>query len=374
MPATTLYFNPVVDGNWSSLGNWFTDLAGTIPYGGTDTPWTVDDLTKGYDLDLATGGTPPTIDTAVTIGNGFTITGTCLMSINYNNTTIYGGTYSANVGNSGTISGGTFSFPNMILGASITGGTFTGNGQNAQYGSCTISGGTFSGTGFIVDGGTIINDGHFTGSGFVCGNTGTIYGGIFDGDVTSSTFSASFVIYGGTFNSTVNIQSIIVGGTFNYGVTTNNDIGGGEIFGTYNTSFNNIGYGIFHGDVNFNSMGMIQGGIFYGTVYGYAVYAGGTYYGTVYDNFDINNYSGAFYGDVIISFGNTITFGYFYNGTVTNYSGGSINGGIFYGKLDNQGTLSNGASLGNLKAFRYFDSPFFTIGKGINGSGILGII
>ena len=172
-----LYFSPIVDGDWSTNGNWFTDAGATTPYAGA--PWMADDASKAYDLSLATGVDPFAcaifVDGDIGVaGNAWTVTGTCDIPSGdvYSSFNIY----------SGNFSGGTPEGYGWTINGGIYGGTFSGSGWlNWSY-SPGICGGTFSSSGFINQG--IISGGTFSGSGFsnyYTGATGTILGGTFTG-------------------------------------------------------------------------------------------------------------------------------------------------------------------------------------------------
>ena len=177
----TWYFYPSIDGNWSTLGNWWTadGQTGGHPLAAI---WTDTD-TVGDNATLSTSGTAPLID--ITVGSGLTITGTC--DIAGVATDLMGGWVDAGIfsgdgfTNDGYVGGGTFSgigFINSNNGT-IGSGIFNGSGFANNY---TINGGSFSGAGFTNN--STITGGTFTGTGFT--NTGTITGAKFgDNAVTT---------------------------------------------------------------------------------------------------------------------------------------------------------------------------------------------
>jgi hypothetical protein len=224
----TLYYKPVVGNNWATAANWFTNAAATISAGtilSATAPWLADDVFKTYDLAFATGVTvsPRTGETAGSseIGNGFTITGTCSIPVifgydageDYGLVSVYGGTYTV----------GVFLY------------------------SCSINGGTFQSTVSIT-------------------NLGNIFGGTFQGAITSTTVNGS--ISGGLFSNTVTLSGAISlsGGVFNGAVNVNNTLGGyGVTGGTFNSGFTqtagNITGGTFNGTYT-RVAGNVTGGTF----------------------------------------------------------------------------------------------------------------
>jgi len=348
------------------------------------------DLTNvgNWDTAVPTTGDAVVIDVANFTGaSANPSTGTCTSDtvvINYA-TQIDGGTYSGTPNNSGAITGGTWNGDNALNAGTISGGTFTGTNFNNGYNG-NITGGAFTGSGFTVDYGGVITDGHFTGSGLVItpsgGSAGAIYGGTFDGDVSSGSFNVMFLIYGGTFNSTVNIAVIVVGGTFNDGLTTQNDISGGEVFGGFLTYYN-ISGGTFHGAVNeygYSYANVISGGTFNSTVYTQVPITGGTFVGAIsLSNVQVSG--GNFYGDVVFGSGSGTPTGQYpyFLGHVEVQSYADIESGTFVGTLQvNPGSTFNFAStyisMWGLQGLKMYDSPVFTLAKGINGSGILGLL
>jgi hypothetical protein len=228
----TLYYKPVVDNNWATAANWFTNAAATISAGTilADTaPWLADNVFKTYDLAFATNVTVSPITGDATgspgIGNGFTITGTCSIPVvlglydseGSSLITVYGGTYSAGVALSSAI---------------ISGGTFQSTVSIINYG--TISGGTFQGA--IT--GTTVN--------------ASIAGGLFSNTVT---LSGAISLSAGVFNGAVNVSNTlggsgVTGGTFNSGFTqTAGNITGGTFNGTYTRVAGNVTGGTFNNGI-----------------------------------------------------------------------------------------------------------------------------
>ena len=123
----TWYFYPSIDGNLSTLGNWWTadGQTGGHPLAAI---WTDTD-TVGDNATLSTSGTAPLID--ITVGNGLTITGTC--DIAGVATALMGGQVAAGIfsgagfTNNGTITGGTFTGTGFTNTGTITGAKFGGN-------------------------------------------------------------------------------------------------------------------------------------------------------------------------------------------------------------------------------------------------------
>jgi len=220
-----IYFKPVVDNNWFQLGNWFTNIAGTIP--AAYVPWAENNAYKSENLAFATGVTvSPTIGN-LDLGNGFSITGTCNMTLTlgysdqgeYFPASIYSGTYSAAItAGSDTIFGGTFN--STVTGAVIQGGTF--NGTVSAVG--VITGGTFNGA---------------------TASTGGASGGTFNSGFTQTSGNVT----GGTFNgSYTRVTGNVTGGTFNNGTINQfyrNGFPPPIAFGGYNpNAFDVLGTGL----------------------------------------------------------------------------------------------------------------------------------
>jgi len=317
---------------WSDVKNWFTDSAATIFYAGPDAPWTADDASKAYDLGAGGAGYfDPYID--LDIGHGFVITGTQYRGLvdPVNNATIYGGNWEGNVWNSivGVINGGTFLqhtnewFDNY---GTINGGTFHANVNNNN----TINNGTFYGYVLLHNygEGSYIYDGTFNGPIFTAsygGQCGTIYGGTFNGDLVPCPWNGDFS--GGTINSSGNNVPV-----FN-GTVTFTPTSGGE-----------IGSGIFNKDVLFtgDSTSILWGGTFNKNM-------------TFLAGMSVQITGGTFYGDLRT---NSIVWEANCYGTLTLIDSGSITGGNLY----------------PLKGVSLYGSPMLTLEKGINGSGILGMV
>ena len=185
----------------------------------------------------------------------------------YNNGTISGGTFQADVDNNGTISGGTFQRV-VFNNDTISGGSFLGDMNN--WG--TISGGIFLG-GYNYQ---TISGGTFQG---MVGNTGTISGGTFQenvynhGTISNGTFQGMVVNYktisGGTFEEAVEVyassgnEAKIAGGTFEKGmklknddasITISNGLFDGEVFTGRCRSPLSITGGLFTKDVDVSNI------------------------------------------------------------------------------------------------------------------------
>lgn len=223
----TLYFKNVSGDDWGTLANWFTNAAATTP--AVAIPWAVNNAYKDYDLAFATGVTVSVLAGAnsgsESIGNGFTITGTCSIPVilGYDDSespstvTVFGGTYSASV----------------IAGyATISGGTFQNTLTNQGY--STITAGTFQGA--VINSYTNLE----------------ITGGTFQNTVA---FNADTAVSGGTFNGNVNLNNAgggsgITGGQFNSGFTqTAGNISGGTFNGTFTRVSGNVTGGTFHNGI-----------------------------------------------------------------------------------------------------------------------------
>ena len=313
---------------------------------------------------------------------------------------IRGGTFTASIGNAGTIAGGTFnSDPNdpaksyvSTSSGTITGGTFDCMVMGMRSGA--IEDGTFNESvnifkGFAINGGTFngeVNSGNSSNlGGSICGGTfngrmqnqGTIEDGVFHGTVQNASNNAGAgAIAGGTFNGYVNNYdgAVISSGTFNDGgennnVTNDGTIRGGEFNigvdnggaiegqGVFNAYVQN-GYMRFGPDENrsctikggtFNSdeidnFGTIEGGTFSGKILSRGVIAGGAFSSTssVTSN-DEDTTTG----------GGTISGGTF-DGTVTNgdpdpdYNNAVLTGGTFNGSATNHGTIAGGTFLSDV--------------------------
>ena len=228
-------------------------------------------------------------------------------------------------------------------------GNYDPNGLPASGDTLNFTGAGNASTGTCNAGTIICNLGH----GLL-----SIAGGIINGNVTNT----SGFILGGVFNGTIENHDELTVDICN-GIVTNS----GTIHsGTYNNIVNSVN-------------GLILGGIFNNTVTNDAT-----------SEID----TGHFYKDVI-NYG-TLQQGYdyaYYYATVTNNN--LINSGKFYGTFINNGTIQSDynpyfecvfvataitnlppseISLANLKGLQISDSILFTKEKGINGSGILGMV
>ena len=150
---------------------------------------------------------------------------------------------------------------------------------------------------------------------------GTVSGGIFDGKVTK----LGGTISGGTFDNEVRNQGgTISGGTFNSRVVNEG----------------NIENGMFNGEVVNQSNCTIKNGTFKNTVRNIGTISGGTFTETSTVNNRGTIEKGEFSGKVENE-GGTIKDGIF-NGAVENQTGGTIGGGMFSGKVTNNGTINGG--------------------------------
>ena len=150
---------------------------------------------------------------------------------------------------------------------------------------------------------------------------GTVSGGIFDGKVTK----LGGTISGGTFDNEVRNQGgTISGGTFNSRVVNEG----------------NIENGMFNGEVVNQSNCTIKNGTFKNTVRNIGTISGGTFTETSTVNNKGTIEKGEFSGKVENE-GGTIKDGIF-NGAVENQTGGTIGGGMFSGKVTNNGTINGG--------------------------------
>ena len=150
---------------------------------------------------------------------------------------------------------------------------------------------------------------------------GTVSGGIFDGKVTK----LGGTISGGTFDNEVRNQGgTISGGTFNSRVVNEG----------------NIENGMFNGKVVNQSNCTIKNGTFKNTVRNIGTISGGTFTETSTVNNKGTIEKGEFSGKVENE-GGTIKDGIF-NGAVENQTGGTIGGGMFSGKVTNNGTINGG--------------------------------
>jgi hypothetical protein len=152
------YFkNAAGDRAWETLGNWFTDVAGTVP--ASSVPW-LSQATAGADVSLVTGEMSSPIIGVTTYGGGvrnmgwsgtyspWSITGTCdIPGVEFRAVGVVGGTWTGNGlvfthGNGAVIYSGTFTGDNLSNAAEIWGGEFRGAGFVNQAGG-HITSGTF---------------------------------------------------------------------------------------------------------------------------------------------------------------------------------------------------------------------------------------
>ena len=222
--------------------------------------------------------------------------------------TIIGGTFNGKVCNIGTISGGTFNetVTNASTGT-ISDGTF--NGDVTNYGTIKDNG-TFEGTvtnkiNGLIYGGTFQNKCSVTNYGTITGN------GIFAGIVTNNRF-----ISGGTFQSTSNVTNAndgtISDGTFAGRVINNSLISGGA----------------FQNTCSVTNSGTIKNGTFKDVC-------------SVTNNSTIEN--GTFKNMCRVINNSTIENGTFKNMcSVENNTKGTISGGTFTYKVENNGIITGG--------------------------------
>jgi hypothetical protein len=233
-----------------------------------------------------------------------------------------------------------------------------GAGTTPSTGTCTaiaiflqraISGGTYVGT--IYGSGVNVSGGNYYGA-FYNSNGNEVTGGHFydycdlNGPVSNAIFEAAVYCNYGTISS----------GTFNGGISG----------GTGAT----INGGTFDGAV-YNNGAWITGGTFNSTVNGAYDVQGGTFYGNATIG-QITWGSPVFYGDVEVNSGNVG--GGTFNGKYTMaYSYGNTQGGTFNGDfIQNTGYLVGGDFSNCPKATIY--NTTWTKAKGVNGSGMLGMI
>lgn len=263
---------------------------------------------------------------------------------------------------SGTCVGMTYVSANTV----ISGGTFTGTVTN----NGVINGGTFNGT---VTNGHYINDGIFNGTvqnGYDWENHGYITGGTFNGIVLHAPSGATTVAHtsGGTFNGMYYGVGGEMGGL---GITGGTFYGGVDAtWNVYQCAGGQIGGGTFYCDVDGDSACSIEVGsaVFHGYVHGFYSIWGGTFYGDVLINQDeYGDYGirgGTFYGSTTVPSG-------LYDHTVSAIEAGTFSGELKY--VESSGYITGGNFSGITK-ITFRNSPTFTKEKGINGSGILGII
>jgi hypothetical protein len=239
----------------------------------------------------------------------------------------------------------------------------------------------------------------------VSGNAWTITGT----STVSCKLLKTYVIYSGTYNAAVQVyKSTISGGTFNGAINMfSNDVPEEDAIlngGTFNGVITDIsdfpGYSIINGaaivNSNVDTIVSILGGTFNGTVITNTFWiTGGTFNGTVNANSTI--YGGTFNGSLNFLINDVIGMSTI-NGTLTFISNGAIvEGNTLNGTVIlHSGTayeFSTGTSafncilqiptrtqlpptvtLANLKGLKIDDSITFTKEKGINGSGILGMV
>ena len=230
-----------------------------------------------------------------------------------NKGTISGGAFNGTVTNSGTISGGTFQNGcNVINNSTISNGKFEGTVENHN----TISGGTFKNTCSVTNSG-LISGGTFQNTCSVT-NEGTINGnGIFEGEVKNKG-----TISDGTFQRTGSVtnegaNATIENGTFNGKVTNN---AGGTISG-----------GTFQETCSVTNNGTIKKGTFKDVC---SVTNEGA-------NATIEN--GTFKNMCRVINNSTIKNGTFKNKCrVENNANGTISGGTFTYKVENNGIITGG--------------------------------
>jgi hypothetical protein len=181
---------------------------------------------------------------------------------------------------------------------------------------------------------------------------GAVYGGDWTG-AASITTSSTTDLKGGTFP---NITS--------YGAIS----GGSATFSGYVENYGTISNGVFNSDVY--NYSLISGGTFESSVSNYGGISDG-----IFNSYVVND-SGTISGGTFsitsdVSNQYLITGGSYY-GKITNNL--DFMGGYVYGELSQQGATLAGIDCTNMTALTNYNSPRLDLIKGINGSGILGML
>ena len=341
--SASAYWLGLVDGNLSNDANYFPHA-----------PLNLHDVVY---LDTTVGGytRPPSSGTCigdVTNVNDIILPGTTWIGTNIISVgaIVDGGIFTGVTTPSpgAIINGGTFSCPFTCNGITVNGGIFNGT-FTGGFTASTINDGTFNLPAGVTFYSATINNGDFTGTNVTLyygyWGASSINGGIFN---NVSVYSTSTSVTGGTFNGIFDSATVVSGGTFN---------------GRFNNGYNTGG-----------AAGTINGGTFNGVVYNAVDGLTGAY---------INN---GIFNDVVYNYNEALDrFGYItggiFNGSLyigkgaslqTTISGGTFNGHLFVAGTD-IGNIT-GSTFANLSKLEFLDSIEFTKSKGINGSGILGMI
>lgn len=234
-----------------------------------------------------------TIASAFTNEAAATITGGTMQGAVKNNGTIAGGTFESAVNNEAdaVIKGGDFQTVENY--GTITGGTFPEAVNN--YSAAVIKGGDFTGTvanneGAVIKGGTYTRI--FVSSGSNTGYHGKVdnMGKIENGDFKCDVLNCGDIAYG-HFYGYVGNMATISGGSFYDDITNDGTILDGNFEGKV-VNYSVISGGTFVGNVTVPYGGVIDDGIFMGTVYNEAgTINGGTFNGSVIDDSNIEQES-----------------------------------------------------------------------------------
>jgi hypothetical protein len=258
----TFYFNGAVDGEWTELGNWWTDAGLTTQ--ATALPTSADDV-------IATAAITSNSSSAPTVAN-LTVDGV-----------------GANFGITGTVTGNaTFNVGSITFAGTINGDClFTGDAVN----NGTVNGDCVFNDVAWIDGGTVNGNCVFNYSSW---NSGTVTG---NATFNNESYNTGTVTGNATFNniarngSLLNSVAAVVGGTATFNDTSYNEKSGlsSPIFNDY--SHNEWGVFPYVTNPTFNDYSYNNAEVDYGSLATYNDYSENrAYYGTGYST-TFNHYS-----------------------------------------------------------------------------------
>ena len=166
----TFYFNGAINGNWATLGNWWTNAEHTIS--ATGLPTSSDSAIATTSILTNSGSAPTVVNLTITNLAWFTIPITVTGTATFNDGSQNGGTITGNA-------------------------TFTDSANGNGDGGTVIGNATFNGQSYTGSGGTVTGNATFYGQSFV-GDDGTVTG-------NATFYDQSFIDYGGTVTGSITV-------------------------------------------------------------------------------------------------------------------------------------------------------------------------
>jgi hypothetical protein len=338
----TLYFNNAIDGDWQTLGNWWTDPSCVTPYEAVSLPSSSDNIHIIGNMDgesgvLVNSGSVPTVNNVLVYGPGpnvyisieLTVTG--LATFDGGNAYLYTDSpeneYAIINGNCQFINGASIYQSNNVDDAVVNG--------NATFYHDSYNHGTVVQT-------AIFYNSSYNDYGIINGNA---------------------IFYGSSYHRGDGLIGDAVFNDYSY-QDTNSTVGGNAIFNDHASNNGSIDQdAIFNNDAFNNSNG--------------AVYGNGTFYNNSYNSIDayINQnaiFNGNSYNDggsIGISENDPPNTHYFNN---SSYNAGVIYGNSYFNDSSFAYPTTFGAFYENNPVFQ--NRTPYPLKRGVNGSNLLGII